>query len=114
MESATTVRRRVLSAWSAVSTPLLLLTLATLVLPLGPSVAALALVSATVIFALEALARRRLVSFVFTAVIVAVSVVVGLSIAIGLLIEWRYTIAVLLAAGALVVLVLNLAELRRR
>jgi hypothetical protein len=114
MEPATTVRRRVLSAWSAVSTPLLLLTLAVLVLPLGPSIATFAIVAITVIFALEALARRRLVSFLLTAGIVVIGVSISVSIVIGLLIEWRYTVAVLLAAGALVVLVLNLAELRRR
>jgi hypothetical protein len=114
MEAATTVRRRVLSAWSALSTPLLLLTLAVLVLPLGPSIATFAIISITVIFAIEALARRRLVSFLLTAVIVAVAVTISVSIAIGLLIEWRFTIAVLFATGALVVLVLNLAELRRR
>ncbi|HSM65292.1 MAG TPA: hypothetical protein VK860_03200 [Ilumatobacteraceae bacterium] len=114
IEVPPTIRRRMLAAWSTVSTPLLLLAIAVLVLPLGSSVASVAIVSLTTIFALEALARRRLVSFLLTAVTVLLAVSIGLSIVIGLLVEWRFTVAALLCIGALVVLVLNLVELRRR
>jgi hypothetical protein len=114
MEVQPTVRHRVLTTWSTLSTPLLLLTLAALALPLGASVVTFALVSLAVIFALEALARRRLVSFLLTAIIVTITVMISVSIIVGLLIEWRYTVAALLVVGAMVVLVLNLAELRRR
>lgn len=114
IEVPPTIRRRVLTAWSAVSTPLVLLAVAVLVLPLGSSVAGVAIVSLTAIFALEALARRRLVSFLLTAAIVLLAVSIGLSIVVGLLIEWRFTVAALLCVGAVVVLVLNLVELRRR
>ena len=57
---------------------------------------------------IEALARGRLLAFLVTALAVAAAIL----IIEGLLQEWRLTLAILLAIGAVVLLWQNLRELR--
>jgi hypothetical protein len=96
MPDAERSRRRVLSVWAAISTPLVLLWLILLV-----------------ILTVEAIARRQLVRFLIALVVVAIVVAVGLALFVGLLVDWRRSLTVLLAASAAILLVVNLAELRR-
>jgi hypothetical protein len=105
--------RRVLSIWAAISTPLVLLWLILLVLPLGASLAGLSIAALLVILTVEAIARRQLVRFLIALVVVAILVAAGLALSVGLLVDWRRSMIVLLAASAAILLVVNLAELRR-
>jgi hypothetical protein len=114
MVEDSTARHRVLMVWSAISTPLVLISVMLAVLPLGPSVTVLAAISLFVIFAIEATARRRLLSFVVTVVVMAVVLVVIGAIVVGLISTWRFTVAALLLGAAILVGVLNLSELRRQ
>jgi hypothetical protein len=77
-------------------------------------VTVLAAISLFVIFAIEATARRRLLSFVVTVVVMAVVLVVIGAIVVGLISTWRFTVAALLLGAAILVGVLNLSELRRQ
>lgn len=106
-------RRRVLSIWAAISTPLVLLWLILLVLPLGASLAGLSVGALLVILTVEAVARRQLARFLIAVVVVAVLVAAGLALAVALLVDWRRSLTVLLATSAAILLVVNLAELRR-
>jgi hypothetical protein len=105
--------RRVLSIWAAISTPLVLLWLILLVLPLGASLVGLSIAALLVILTVEAIARRQLVRFLIALVVVAILVAAGLALSVGLLVDWRRSMTVLLAASAAILLVVNLAELRR-
>ncbi len=113
MPDAERSRRRVLSVWAAISTPLVLLWLILLVLPLGASLVGLSVAALLVILTVEAIARRQLARFLVALVVVAVVVAVGLALFVGLLVDWRRSLTVLLAASAAILLVVNLAELRR-
>jgi hypothetical protein len=106
-------RRRVLSIWAAISTPLVLMSLILLVLPLGASIIGLSIVALLVILTVEAIARRQLARFLIAVVVVGVLVVAGLALSVALLVDWRQSLTGLLAASAAVLLVINLAELRR-
>jgi hypothetical protein len=106
-------RRRVLSVWAAISTPLVLLWLILLVLPLGASLVALSIAALVALLTVEAVARRQLARFLVALVVVAVLVVAGLALSVALLVDWRRSLTVLLAASAGILLVVNLAELRR-
>ena len=106
-------RRRVLSIWAAISTPLVLLWLILLVLPLGASLVGLSIAALLVILTVEAIARRQLVRFLIALVVVAILVAAGLALSVGLLVDWRRSLTVLLATSAAILLVVNLAELRR-
>ncbi len=106
-------RRRVLRVWATVSTPLLVLTI--VVLLLGPPLAFLtSLVVFVVAFlAVEAIARGRLAVFLGGLLSTAVAVVVVVALVTGLPRNWQLVLAVLLGAAALILLVVNVRELRR-
>jgi hypothetical protein len=82
--------------------------------PLGASISVIAAASLFVIFAVEATARRQLVPFVASLVIVVIGVVVVGTLVLGLLSAWRVTVAALFLGAAAIVAALNLSELRRQ
>jgi hypothetical protein len=107
--AAPRVRRRLLRIWAAVSTPLLIALVVWLLVGNSSHYYWLgALVGILAILGFESLARGRLLAFMGWSVVF----VVGLIIVIGLLQEWRLTLGVLLAVGAVVLLTQNLRELR--
>lgn len=103
------MRHRVLRIWAAVSTPLLI----TVIIwpPVGnpTSYYAVGVVAGiSLLVGIEALARGRLLAFLVT----ALALMAAILIIEGLLREWRLTLAILLAIGAVVLLWQNLRELR--
>jgi hypothetical protein len=106
-------RRRVLAVWAALSTPLVFGWLILLVLPLGRSVFGLSLGALLVICTIEAVARGQLVRFLGALVVVVVVVAVALLFLWALFIDWRISLSLAFATAAVVLLVVNLAELRR-
>jgi hypothetical protein len=107
-------RRRLLMIWAAISTPLVLIVLAFLALPASASITTAAAISLVVIFAIEAVARRRLFSYLATLVVVVLAVSVALAVIVALVTEWRFTTAGLLVVAAALIAVFNIAELRRQ
>lgn len=114
MPPANSVRRRVLRVWAALSTPLVLVAIAVMVMAPGPSVAVLAGVSLFIIFTVEAIARKRLVAFLTTAILFGITVIAVGALVAALWAAWRATVTILLLVAAGVVLVLNVSELRKR
>jgi hypothetical protein len=106
-------RRRLMKAWATISTPMVFGLLALMALPMGRSIFTVAGVGMFVVLTLEAIARKRLLSFLVGAVAVAVAVVVAAAIVTGLIGSWQIALAALFILLALVFLVLNLGELRR-
>ncbi len=106
-------RRRVLAIWSAISTPLVLLWLVLLIVPLGRSLVGLSAVALLVMCTIEAIARRQLARFLVALVLAAVVAVLATVVVLGLLADWRTASGLLLVAAAVVLLVVNLVELRR-
>jgi hypothetical protein len=108
----TDLRSRFLRVWAAVSTPVLVLGLGGLLV--RPSVPVLAgfLTFLVVFGVVEAIGRRRVLAFatVLGALALWVAAVAGLIFA--LLSSWHLVLAGLLAALALVLLVVNVRELR--
>ncbi len=115
MPGESRTRRRLLSVWSAVSTPLILGVIAVLFLPgTATPIIATTVFWLFVLLAVEALARRNLFRFLSTLVVLAllvgaVSAVAGLVFAYG----WQTTVAICLGVFAVVLLVVNLQELAR-
>jgi hypothetical protein len=106
-------RRQVLRIWATISTPLLFVLPALVVLSTDRSILGSAVTLFVIVLGIEALSRRRLATYlVRVALIVAMLSFGGLVVA-GLIASWRITVAVLLIALATVFLVLNLRELRR-
>lgn len=106
-------RRRVLRVWAAVSTPLLALTI--VVLLVGPPLAFLTsmVVFVVAFLGVEAIARGRLLAFTGGLVATALTVGIAAVLVIGLVRSWQVVLAVLLGVAALVLLVVNVRELRR-
>jgi hypothetical protein len=108
-------RRRVLSVWSAVSTPLILAVIALLFLP-GHSTHLVGTIFAWlfILLVFEAVAHRNLFRFLSTLVVLALLVTV-VSTFVGLLFfhGWQITVAICLGLLAIVLLVVNLQELAR-
>jgi hypothetical protein len=108
----TDLRSRFLRVWAAVSTPVLVLGLGGLLV--RPSIPVLTgfLTFLVVFGVVEAIGRRRVLAFatVLGALALWVAAVAGLIIA--LLSSWHLVLAGLLAALALVLLVVNVRELR--
>jgi hypothetical protein len=106
-------RTRFLKLWAAVSTPLVLGSI--IVVLLASPLAWITTVAVLVVaFAgVEAVARRRLLSFVASGLLVvaAAALIVGLTLLF--LKHWRTAISVLVGAAALTLLLGNLKELRR-
>lgn len=108
-----TGRQWLLNIWSRISTPLILLLLATLVLPTRTYDPRAALVALLIILVIEAAAQRRLVILALSLVILVVAAVLLLALWTGFISSWRIILAALLAAAALVLLVINIQEVRR-
>ena len=106
-------RPRMLRVWGALSTPLLVGTI--VVLLLGPPLAFLSsLVLFVVLFlGIEAAARARLLSFLVGLALTALTLGLAAVLVTGLLQNWRVVLAALLGLVALVLLVVNVRELRR-
>ena len=106
-------RTRFLKSWAAVSTPLLLVSV--IVVLVASPLASIATIAVLVVLftGVEAIARRRLLSFVASIVLLAVAV--GLIVGFILLLHkhWRTAISVLVAMAALALLLGNLRDLRR-
>ncbi len=102
-------RRRLLTAWSAISAPLLIgLVALTLLLPSMTIVGLL--VAIVLVVAIESLLRRRLVNFVWgLAVVLAIVGLVWLA-----LLNWQIVVGAALGVFALVVLWANVRELLRQ
>jgi hypothetical protein len=114
VELDTTTRARVLAGWAIVSTPLLLASLALMFLSSGTGLVLLGGGALLLVFMLEAIARRHLAEFIFTAAWVTLTVFVLAIIVAGLVTRWRLTVGAVFVTAAAVVLVLNVRELRRR
>lgn len=115
MPTESRARRRILSIWSAVSTPLIIGAIAVLFLPaMATPIVATTIFWLFGLFAVEALARRSLFRFVTTLVVLwllvgVVVAVFGLAFTYG----WQTTVAICLGAIAVVLLFVNLQELVR-
>ena len=102
-------RRRLLSAWSVVSTPLILLLLSFMFLPgplSGPRFLIWALVA---VLAVEAFARGYLLAFLVRLVIVILIV----DFVLVFLFNWQLAIGGLLVVSAIMVLIVNIRDARR-
>jgi hypothetical protein len=106
------VRSRFLRVWAAVSTPVLVLGLTGLLV--RPSIPVMSgfLAFLILFWLVEAIGRRRVLAFatVLGALVLWVVAVAGLIVA--LLSSWHLVLAGLLAAAAVVLLVVNVRELR--
>lgn len=91
----------------------MLLWLTLLVLPLGGSVIGLSAAALLVMCAIEAIARRQLARFLVALVVVVIATVAIAAVALALIADWRRASGLLLVGAAVVLLVLNLVELRR-
>lgn len=109
VEEEPRVRSRLLRIWAAISTPLIIAIVVWLLVGNYTDYYWVGVLAGVlVILGVESLARGRLLAFLGWAVVV----LVGASIAIGLLREWRFTLAIILLVGAVVLLAQNLRELR--
>lgn len=106
-------RRRLLSVWATISTPLLFALLALAVASGGPSIAFLAVNGIVVVLAIEAFSRGRLVSFVVRLALAVVVFTIGSFVVLGVIASWRLAVVAILLATAVMFLGLNLRELRR-
>ena len=108
-------RRRVLSIWSALSTPLILLLIASTLRQGATAPLRGVLVGAMfVLLTFEAIARRQLVRFLATVVAIAAAAVVASAIIGLVLIEgWRIVTVVCIAVVAVAIAATNLRELAR-
>jgi hypothetical protein len=107
-------RTRFLKIWAALSTPLLLASVIVVLIfsPLAflTTVAVLILIFSGV----EAIARRRLLSFLASTALLVVSIALVVGLVLLFLKHWRTAIAVLVGIAAVALLAANLQELRRR
>ena len=106
-------RTRFLRLWAALSTPLLLVALIVAVIA-APLAAITTVVALFAIFTgVEAIARRRLLSFLGSTLLLVAIVAITVGLVLLFLKHWRTAIALLLGAAALTLLVGNLRDLRR-
>lgn len=107
-------RTRFLQLWAAISTPLLLG--AIIVVLLASPLAFLATVAALILLfaGVEAIARRRLLSFVASILILLATIAVVAGIVLLLLNHWRTAVAIIVGIAALTLLIGNVQDLRRR
>jgi hypothetical protein len=106
-------RRRLLRIWATISTPLLFVLLALVVWSTDRSILGSALTLFVVVLGIEALSRRRLVTYLVRVALMVALLSIGGLIVAGLIASWQVTLVVLLLTLATVFLVLNLRELRR-
>ena len=107
-------RTRFLTLWAAVSTPLLLASLVVLLLgsPLVRIVEIAVLVA--VFIGVEAIARRRFVSFLGSIILLAAVLALGVGFVLLVLNHWRTATALLVGAAAVALLFGNLRDARHR
>lgn len=106
-------RTRFLKFWAAISTPLLL---ACLVVGLVASPLALSIdlaIIAVAFIGVEAIARRRFVSFVASMILLAGALALGVGFVLLLLEHWRLAVALLVGSAAIALLFANLKAIRR-
>jgi hypothetical protein len=107
-------RTRFLKIWAAVSTPLLLASII-IVLIISPLAFLTTIAALFLIFSgAEAVARRRLLSFLASLALLLIGIALLVGFTILLLNHWRTALAVLVGIAALALLAANLRELRRR
>ncbi len=115
MPGETPTRRRFLSIWSAISTPLIIGVVAALFLPgTATPIVATTVFWLFVLLAVEALARRSLIRFLAT--LWVLSVLAGLTATVIALVfsyGWLTTVSICLGVSSLLLLVANLRELAR-
>ena len=100
---------RLLGAWSVVSTPLILLLVASLFLPQSFSRPMTAITVLVIILAVEAFARGFFIAF-YVRVVIFFAVV---NIVVAYLGNWQFATMCLLSLLAIVVLVVNIRDARR-
>lgn len=106
-------RRRFLRVWATVSTPLLIALVGFMVISRGWALLTLGGFGLLAVFALEAIARRRLVAFVLTVAALFAATSIALAVVTGLFASWRITVGIVVFAAAAGVLVANVRELIR-
>jgi hypothetical protein len=106
-------RARFLKIWAAVSTPLLLVSVIVLLLgsPLAWTIEIAVLISAFI--GVEAIARRRFLSFLASTILLAGSLALGVGFVLLLLKHWRTAISLFVGVAALALLLGNLRDARR-
>jgi hypothetical protein len=102
-------RTRFLSAWAVISTPIILLLVASLFVPFDASRPLLALWMLVVVLGVEAFARGYFLAFTWRALLLLAVI----NLALDYFAVWQWATAVVLAALALVVLVVNIRDARR-
>ena len=105
--------RRLLQVWAALSTPLLLAGMILLLFTPGLPLVDIAVLLLFLFAGVEALARRRLLPFALTALLLVLSVVGAYLLVAVLLSSWRAALAVLLGLAAAWALAVNLRDLFR-
>jgi hypothetical protein len=107
-------RTRFLRFWAAISTPLLLASVI-VVLIISPLAFLTTIAALFLIFSgVEAVARRRLLSFLASAALLLVGIALLVGLALLFVNHWRTAIAVLVGVAAIALLAANFQELRRR
>ncbi len=107
-------RTRFLRLWAAFSTPLVLASVI-VVLIASPLAFLSTIVVLFVLFAgVEAIARRRLLSFLASVLLLAVGIALTIGFVLLMLSHWRTAVSLLVAAAAFAILVGNLQDLRGR
>jgi thiol:disulfide interchange protein len=107
-------RLRFLRVWAAVSVPLLILGAGVLLARPTPALLTGFAVFLVVFTAVEAIARRRVLAFLTGFTVLALFLIVLFALVVGLLRNWQVVLAGLLTLAALVLLMVNLREFRRR
>ncbi|KGM14214.1 hypothetical protein [Cellulomonas bogoriensis] len=106
-------RQWLLNIWSRISTPLILLILAVLIWPTPGIDLVVAPIALLVILVLEAAAQKRLGALLLSLIVLAAVIAVLVAVWTGLIYSWRMILAGLLVAAGLLLLVLNIREVRR-
>ena len=106
-------RTRFLRLWAAISTPLVLACLAVGLVASPLAVAIDITVLAVAFIGVEAIARRRFLSFLGSAILLVVGLALSVGFTLLLLRHWRIAVALLVGAAALVLLFADLRAIRR-
>ncbi len=102
-------RARLLGAWSVISTPLILLLVASLFLPQSFSRPAMAIAMLVAILAVEAFARGYFLAF-FVRLLIVFAVA---NLVVAYLQNWQFVTMCVFAALAVIVLIVNIRDARR-
>jgi hypothetical protein len=106
-------RTRFLTLWAAVSTPLLLGSVIVVLLASPLAWITELTILACAFIGVEAIARRRFLSFLGSAILLAASLALGVGFILLFLKHWRIAISLLVGAAALALLWGNLRDARR-